>query len=141
MSLSPPPLLLLLLPFPWMGKSVVKSSSVLSQITRKIPTKKKQGNAFFVKFGQKERTLHKKPHLNRSIDRSIRSIVGLRFGKKKKKQARREILSLCLCVCVCVCARVIDRRIFYSIFGERKKERADICCLEIEKPKEEIVEK
>jgi len=40
-----------------------------------------------------------------------------------------------------VCVRVIDRRIFYSIFGERKKERADICCLEIEKPKEEIVEK
>tara|TARA_X000001036_G_scaffold410749_1_gene422876 strand:+ start:1879 stop:2145 length:267 start_codon:yes stop_codon:yes gene_type:complete len=75
-----------------------------------------------------------------SIDRSI---VGLRFGKKKKQQARREILflSLSLCVCVCVCARVIDRRIFYSIFGERKKERADICCLEIEKPKEEIVEK
>ena len=118
---------------------MVKSSSVLSQITRKIPTKKKQGNAFLSSLDKKKELSIK----NRiSIDRSI---VGLRFGKKKKQQARREILflSLCLsvCVCVCVCARVIDRRIFYSIFGERKKERADICCLEIEKPKEEIVEK
>ncbi len=116
---------------------MVKSSSVLSQITRKIPTKKKQGNAFLSSLDKKKELSIK----NRiSIDRSI---VGLRFGKKKKQQARREILflSLSLCVCVCVCARVIDRRIFYSIFGERKKERADICCLEIEKPKEEIVEK
>ena len=119
---------------------MVKSSSVLSQITRKIPTKKKQGNAFLSSLDKKKELSIK----NRiSIDRSIRSIVGLRFGKKKKQQARREILflSLCLCVCVCVCVRVIDRRIFYSNFGERKKERADICCLEIEKPKEEIVEK
>ncbi len=118
---------------------MVKSSSVLSQITRKIPTKKKQGNAFLSSLDKKKELSIK----NRiSIDRSI---VGLRFGKKKKQQARREILflslSLSVCVCVCVCARVIDRRIFYSIFGERKKERADICCLEIEKPKEEIVEK
>ena len=73
-----------------------------------------------------------------SIDRSLDYVSGRR---RSSRRSERFAFSLSLCVCVCVCARVIDRRIFYSIFGERKKERADICCLEIEKPKEEIVEK
>ena len=120
-----------------MGKSVVKSSSVLSQITRKIPTKKKQGNAFLSSLDKKKELSIK----NRiSIDRSLDYVSGRRRSSRRGERFSFS-LSLSLCVCVCVCARVIDRRIFYSIFGERKKERADICCLEIEKPKEEIVEK
>ena len=121
---------------------MVKSSSVLSQITRKIPTKKKQGNAFLSSLDKKkELSIKNRISIDRSIDRFDRSLDYVSGRRRSSRRGERFSFSLSVCLCVCVCARVIDRRIFYSIFGERKKERADICCLEIEKPKEEIVEK
>ena len=94
---------------------------------------------------KKELSIKNRISIDRSIDRFDRSLDYVSGRRRRSRRGERFSfslsLSLSLCVCVCVCARVIDRRIFYSIFGERKKERADICCLEIEKPKEEIVEK
>ena len=120
MSLSPPPLLLLLLPFPWMGKSVVKSSSVLSQITRKIPTKKKQGNAFLSSLDKKKELSIK----NRiSIDRSLDYVSGRRRSSRRGERFSFS-LSVCLCVCVCVCVCARDRSSNFLQYLRREKERA-----------------
>ena len=135
MSLSPPPLLLLLLPFPWMGKSVVKSSSVLSQITRKIPTKKKQGNAFLSSLDKKKELSLK----NRiSIDRSLDYVSGRR---RRSRRGERFSFSLSVCVCVCVCGRAWVAVGGRAVFGGRKKRRGQYSFSRSEKPKEEIVEK
>ena len=126
MSPSPPPLLLLLLlPFPWMGKSVVKSSSVLSQITRKIPTKKKQGNAFLSSLDKKkELSIKNRISIDRSIDRFDRSLDYVSGRRRRSRRGERFSfsLSVCLSVCVCVCAR--DRSSNFLQYLRREKERA-----------------